>query len=198
MGLGPATDARPTHVIASYQINAWPTGWPPTYYEVSIGAELAKYANDVLANCLTAKGYCVQRDPHSLLVSGRGRLVGTVLLSADTKNKSSWITGAPLFRNRVAEIKVEVRDSSSQIALFVGNYSSFNAIDFGMFGIFADLDAPYLEEVNKAIDDAVKKACDDPAFIAAIAPPQPTVPSSPAQPVLQPRNEAHEAQAVAP
>jgi hypothetical protein len=57
--------------------------------------------------------------------------------------------------------------------VFIGDYSSSHARDFIGFdtALFGDTNAWYLEQVNKAIDDAVMKVYDDPAFIAAITPP---------------------------
>jgi hypothetical protein len=207
VGLGPATDARPTQVITSYNYDTspwWAGASPPaplprslsvpTPHEVIIGTELAEYARDSLAGCLIARGYCVKGDQHSSFVPEPARLVGVVLISADTKNTSSWELGSPLHRNRSAEVKVEVRDSSSQKVSFVGHYSSLHAMDsieMSKFFSLSGSDAPfadhYLEQVNKAIDEAVKKACDDPAFIAVITP----------SAEAEPRPSSHKAQPTA-
>lgn len=182
IGLAPAVDARPTQVIARYMEQTW-FGYAlrnpiPTLHEATNGTELADYASEALANCLNAKGYCVQRDQHSSRVPEPAQLVGVVLLSADTKNTSSLEIGSPLHRNRAADVKVEVRDSASSKVAYFNNYSSSDAMENPPFSrfLFGDLNAWYLREVNKAIDDAVKKACDDPALIAAIAPPSGTEP----------------------
>ncbi len=46
---------------------------------------------------------------------------------------------------------------------------------FSLSGTEVPFSAHYLEQVNNAIENALQKACDDPAFIAALTP---TVPPS--------------------
>lgn len=175
--LGSAADARPTQVIGKY-LEVYAAGYlgpVGPYYKVTVGAELAEHANDFLANCLTAKSYCVKRSPISQPTSEVQRLVSVILSSAVISNDQSLKAHFWEGQYCAAEIKVEVRDSSSQRVFFVCNYStSKEANQYWSkrgekpFFSFVDLDAQYLEQVNEAIDDAVKKACNDPAFIAAI------------------------------
>ena len=173
--LKPATDSRPSDVIARYDEVWLASKYTYSYvgprFDVTTGGELAEYMNGLMVGYLGIKGFrakplAATESPiepaprvHLRLVTAQGPV-----------SEGSQVSPVP--SSATADIEVDVTDTSGH-EIFSNSYSAIAKgfapnllVPFQKTVIGAD--ELWLKIVNQAVEETIKKIVADPAFIAAL------------------------------
>ncbi|HYL57824.1 MAG TPA: hypothetical protein VEU51_03060 [Candidatus Acidoferrales bacterium] len=128
----------------------------------TVGPEIAQHANALLENQLVRRGFRVVHIGTAADAPASRRVVVVTVVSAYQGN--DW----PVGWTASATLAVAVQDQSGE-RIFSQTYTGTRSYGLDV-GVMFELLAERQAELSKAFDDAIAKACDDPAFIAAITP----------------------------
>ncbi|HYL57825.1 MAG TPA: hypothetical protein VEU51_03065 [Candidatus Acidoferrales bacterium] len=165
VALGDPIDARTTVGVGSLTATNMFGGDSTDQYIV--GNDLALYANRLLEAQLASRGFRVLHYSKKAGATGSERVIVLGVVSArydDTfwPNETHLIT-APLRHPGAVEISITVGESSGDRVFSKHYYGT------GGFNLAGSARAgPPENPVSRAVQDAIAKACDDPAFIAAL------------------------------